>query len=642
MDLQQSDEIYQNLKAYWRYDAFLEGQEQAIESVFKNKDTLVLLPTGGGKSLCYQVPATVLEGMALVLSPLVSLMQDQVQQLNERGISATFINSTLPPWETEQRLVNARNGMYDLLYCSPERLETALWKAELPNLNIDLVAVDEAHCISEWGHDFRPVYRKIHPALETLGDSARWIALTATATPEVRRDIIQNLQFNEPAIISKGFQRPNFKWWVLKGAQKDHNLLKSVKKAAAKGSGIVYGGTRRNCEQLANLISTRLGIKTAAYHAGMNASKRRSIQEQWTRGALPLVTATTAFGMGIDKADCRYVIHYEMPYSLEAYYQQAGRAGRDGNESYPLLLFKKPDVHRAAKRIKDAYPDREQLQNVYDAVCDALHLAVGVVEEEMREISISNLKKRTHLPANIIQASLKTLNRLGIIEGTESAIPQIGIRFIINPDHLGRLIKDEGNSRKAEFIDVLHRQFGREAFAATKYLELSYIVRKLDTDKNSLVKGLQVLQNHDHILRFESRGELPLVRLVGARVRTLSVSREKLEKHRDHLLEKLDSMIGYIETEGCREMYIRHYFGESHITPCGHCDNCLRKARTGNEAPSGKDMHALKSKLSEKTMSLDEMRRDLKWKSKRIKHVLSYLLREHKIVEEGGQYRWKG
>jgi ATP-dependent DNA helicase RecQ len=415
-----------------------------------------------------------------------------------------------------------------------------------------------------------------------------------------------------------------------------------VKKAASKGSGIVYGGTRRNCEQLAKKISAQLGIKTAAYHAGIDTSKRRSIQEQWTKGALPLVTATTAFGMGIDKADCRYVIHYEMPYSLEAYYQQAGRAGRDGNESYPLLLFKQPDVHRATKRIKDSYPEREQLQSVYDAVCDALHLAVGVAEEEMCEISISSLKKRTHLPANIIQASLKALNRLGIIEGTESVIPQIGIRFMINPDHLQGLIRVEGNGQKAEFLDVLHRQFGREAFANIKYLERDYIVRKLDTDKNRLIKGLQVLQDHDHILRFESRGDLPLIRLVKARVRTLSVSRGELEKQRDNLLEKLDSMIGYIETEVCREEYIRQYFGESHTNPCGHCDNCLRGTEAATEAPSGEDMRALRDKLSEKRMSLDEIKRELNWKSKKIKYVLSYLLRENKIAEEGEKYRWVG
>jgi len=319
-----------NLEKYWGYKSFRPGQDEAIRSVLEGRDTLVLFPTGGGKSLCYQVPATLLDGLTVVISPLVALMQDQVQQLKERGISATFINSTLSSWEIEQRLVNARNGMYKLLYCAPERLKTELWEAELPGLNIDLVAIDEAHCISEWGHDFRPSYREIRSSLEPVADSIRWIALTATATPEVRSDIIENLEFENPKIISKGFDRPNLKWWVVAAEKKKQKLLQAVQKASPKGSGLIYGGTRRNCEELAELIEDQLGIGTRAYHAGIEQLKRSEIQEQWLSGELPLVVATNAFGMGIDKADCRYVIHYQMPYSLEAYYQEAGRAGRDG------------------------------------------------------------------------------------------------------------------------------------------------------------------------------------------------------------------------------------------------------------------------------------------------------------------------
>ncbi|MBN2732569.1 MAG: RecQ family ATP-dependent DNA helicase, partial [Balneolaceae bacterium] len=530
----------QNLQKYWGYDSFREGQDQAIQSVLDGNNTVVLFPTGGGKSLCYQVPATVFEGITLVISPLVALMQDQVQQLNERNVPATFINSTISSWEVEQRLVNARNGMYKLLYCAPERLKTALWEAELPNLNIDLVAIDEAHCISEWGHDFRPSYRDIRPSLESITDSVCWIALTATATPEVREDIITNLQFDDPVVVSKGFQRPNLKWWVLEGAQKDQNLMRSVKKASAEGAGIIYGGTRRNCERLADLIQKRLGVKTAAYHAGVESRDRKLIQENWISGKTPLVVATNAFGMGIDKADCRYVIHYEMPYSLEAYYQQAGRAGRDGVESYPLLLFKEADVHKAKRRIEDSYPNREQLQNVYDAICDNLNLAVGSLEEEMREVSIPAIKKRTHLSSSIVRASLKTLKHLGIIELADYVVPQVGVQFIVNPDYLREQIKSLKNSEKAEFLDTLYRQFGGEAFEDIKYLELDYLKRKLDVSKNGLIKGLQVLQNHDNVLRFEAIGELPLVRPVEERVSSLRLKKSELEDHRNSLLKKLD------------------------------------------------------------------------------------------------------
>lgn len=631
----------QNLGQYWGYDSFRKGQDEAIKSVLEGNDTLVLFPTGGGKSLCYQVPATVFEGLTLVISPLVALMQDQVQQLNERDIPATFINSTVSSWEVEQRLVNARNGMYKLIYCAPERLKTTLWEAELPNLNIDLVAIDEAHCISEWGHDFRPSYREIPKALESLPDSVSWLALTATATPEVREDIITNLQFEDPAIISKGFDRPNLKWWVLPGAKKDQNLFRSVNKASKEGAGIIYGGTRRNCERLADLIQKRLGVKTAVYHAGVESKKRRSVQDDWISGDTPLVVATNAFGMGIDKADCRYVIHYEMPYSLEAYYQQAGRAGRDGAESYPLLLFKEADAHRAKKRIEDSYPNREQLQNVYDAVCDSLNLAVGSDEEEMREVSILGIKKRTKLASNIIRAALKALKHLGIIDLAEYVVPQVGIHFIINPDYLRERINTENNSEKAEFLDMLYRQFGGEAFEDIKYLELDYITKKLNVTKNGLIKGLQVLQNHDNMLRYEAIGELPLVRPVEERVSSLRLKKSELEGHRNSLLNKLDRMMGYIQTEGCREVYIRTYFGEESATPCGHCDNCLNSADHSSDALTAEDMQSLKEIFVKGSLTFKEIQKHLQWEARKLKRYISYLMREDQITTEGKKYNWK-
>ncbi|MBE80621.1 MAG: RecQ family ATP-dependent DNA helicase, partial [Balneola sp.] len=365
-----------NLKKFWGFNGFRPGQDEVVKSVFDGKETLVLFPTGGGKSLCYQVPATVFEGMTLVISPLVALMQDQVQQLKSKGVSATFINSTIPSYEVEQRLVNARNGMYKLLYCAPERLKTSLWEAELPRLNIDLVAIDEAHCISEWGHDFRPSYRDIKTSLESIADQTRWIALTATATPEVQKDIVESLGYEAPNVISRGFSRPNLKWWVVKSPKKKQKLEESVQKGAQKGDGLIYGGTRKNCEHLADRFS-RLGIKTEAYHAGVESEKRKAIQQRWITGETPLVAATNAFGMGIDKPDCRYVIHEEMPYSLEAYYQEAGRAGRDGEESFPILLYRESDYYKADDRIDQSYPTLDELDHVYQILCDSFYLAVG-------------------------------------------------------------------------------------------------------------------------------------------------------------------------------------------------------------------------------------------------------------------------
>lgn len=635
------EQAQQNLQQFWGYDSLRPGQDKAIQSVLDGKDTVVLFPTGGGKSLCYQVPATVLEGLTLVISPLVALMQDQVQQLKGRGVSATFINSTLSSWEVEQRLVNARNGMYKLLYCAPERLKTTVWEAELPKLNIDLIAIDEAHCISEWGHDFRPSYRDIRSSLELIADSARWIALTATATPEVRRDIIANLEFDEPSVISKGFDRPNLKWWVVPAEKKREKLLKTVKKAFSKGPGLIYGGTRRNCEELSQVISDQLGIATDAYHAGVEQVERKEIQEQWLSGEVPLVVATNAFGMGIDKADCRYVIHYQMPYSLEAYYQEAGRAGRDGEESYPILLYKPSDAAVAEKRLKDSYPEKEQLQKVYDALCDTLNLAVNTEMDAAEEISIPALKKRAGLSFRVVKSSLNVLNQLGVIQLIDHLAPQIGLQFVAGEDYLRDKIKSLKNKQKSEFLDTLYRQFGPESFSEMKYLELDYLKRKLDVSENAVIKGLQVLHAHDHLLNYEALGELPLVRLIEERQATLPFGRQELEKHRNSLLKKLDYMKGYILTNTCREVYIRRYFGEEEVADCGHCDNCLKEKDNLSNGLNPEEIDHIREILRSGAKNMEEILKLTRWNRKQVKKSLSYLIRENKVASQSEKYVWK-
>jgi len=630
----------QNLHTIWGYDSFRAGQDEAIRSVLSREDTLVLFPTGGGKSLCYQVPATVFDGMTLVISPLVALMQDQVQQLNDRGIAATFINSTLSGWEVEQRLVNARNGMYKLIYCAPERLKTTLWKHELPELNIDLVAIDEAHCISEWGHDFRPSYREIRPSLEPVAERLTWIALTATATPEVREDIIQNLELDEPRVVSRGFERDNLKWWVIATEKKQTKLFQSVKRASKTGSGLIYGGTRRNCEVLSEAIRDRLGIHTEAYHAGIDAERRQEIQEAWISGDLPLVVATNAFGMGIDKSDCRYVIHYQMPYSLEAYYQEAGRAGRDGEESFPVLLFRPADAAEARQRLESSYPGKKELDTVYDTLCDELNLAVGSEMEEAQMISLQALGRRSKLPKRLIKSSLKVLDQMGIIQLIEHVKPQVGVRFVVSPDYIQDRVSNSENREKARFLDTLLRQFGSEAFSSVKYLELGYLKDKLETSRNGVIKGLNVLQNQDHLLVFEELGETPLVKLIDERVSRLPLDKKELDRYRDTLFVKLDRMLGYIKTDNCREVYIRTYFGEKNPKPCGHCDNCLdHRQSPGNQLESG-ELDYLKNLLTGRAKDIGEIQNETGWNRQKIRYSLSYLMREEKVSEKNDKYYW--
>ncbi|MDX1636989.1 MAG: RecQ family ATP-dependent DNA helicase [Balneolaceae bacterium] len=639
-----SDNVFEqagiNLRKFWGFDSFRPGQDKAIRTVLEGTHTLVLFPTGGGKSLCYQVPATVVDGLTLVISPLVSLMQDQVQQLNDRGISATFVNSTLSSWEVEQRFVNARNGMYKLFYCSPERLKTDLFQAELENLDLRLVAVDEAHCISQWGHDFRPSYREIRPSLEPVSGKITWIALTATATPEVRDDIIDNLELDDPAIISKGFARTNLNWWVTHTRKKEEKLLEAVKKASSRGSGLIYGGTRYNCEHLSKLISGKLGIKTAPYHAGFEDAERRWVQEQWISGQIPLVVATNAFGMGIDKADCRYVIHYEMPYSLEAYYQEAGRAGRDGKKSYPILIYQEADATKAENRLKDSYPARPQLQKVYDVLCDELDLAVGSEMDSAEQVSLPALEKRSNLSRKVVHSGLNVLSQLGVIQLMEHIAPQVALQFVASEQRILDLINRWSNKRKAAFLDTIFRQFGAEAFTNRKYLELDYLERKLDLSRNQVLKGLQVLQNHDQVIQFESIGEMPLVLLNEERVSTLPFTREELEGHRNNLLKKLDYVKGYVETTGCREVYIRHYFGEEDLTPCGHCDNCLKS--TEKPGITDNDLQTVKELLVvEDGVPFEQIAHATGTSRSELKRVLSFLVREDKVETRNDKFYWK-
>lgn len=627
-DLYQKSE--KNLKRYWGFDAFRSGQDAAVKSVMDNKDTLVLFPTGGGKSLCYQVPATVFEGLTLVISPLVALMQDQVQQLNSRGISATFINSTISGLEVEQRLVNARNGMYKLLYCAPERLNTILFQSELLNLNIELVAIDEAHCISEWGHEFRPAYREIKSALANLPATTRWLALTATATPEVRKDILETLAFDEPNVISQGFERPNLKWWIIHTAKKREKLINAVKKASKRGDGLMYGGTRKNCENWARFF-TNNGIKAEAYHAGINSNSRKTIQENWINGTTPLIVATNAFGMGIDKPNCVYVIHEEMPYSIEAYYQEAGRAGRDGRESYPILFYQPSDYVKARTRLEQSYPDRKQFEAVYQALCDSFNLAVGAVMEEPQEVDIKNVALRAKQSPAVCRSVIRLLTQFGIIAYEELLKPAFSIQFVQSQNLVAQFKERSTNSEKAEFVDKLERLLGSFAFIDKVEIEEEALIEKMGVRRNGLVKALNVLMQNDHLLHYTALKERSIARVLEARSSTLPISKGEVENHRNRLIKKLDIMNQFVNSSTCREVYLKNYFGDTDTTPCGHCDNC--------EGATANKMSALTSEVLNNAIALlkkgdqtsQTLQKQLQIDRRMIQLLLRNLLSEGKI-----------
>ncbi len=626
------DAALESLKRHWGFDAFRPGQDDVVKAVLDGKEVLVLFPTGGGKSLCFQVPATVLPGLTLVISPLVALMQDQVDGLIRMGISATFINSTLSQREVEQRLINARNGMYKLLYCAPERLETPLFIRNAPALNISLVAIDEAHCISEWGHEFRPPYRRIRPNLQPLIPHAKWMALTATATPLVKDDILNSLEFKDPVVVAKGFGRPNLKWWVDETEQKMDRLLLMVRKST--GSGLVYAGTRRGCTDIASEIR-KLGIACEPYHAGLPSDERKRIQQNWISGKLPVVVATNAFGMGIDKPDCRWVIHYEMPGSVEAYYQEAGRAGRDGAISYPTLLVKRSDATQARSRIKQGYPSKADLQTVYDVTADTLNLAIGSDQEDPGYVSVEAVAKRGKIPLRTVALCWQSLQQFGIIEAAQPDKPQIGIHFHIGLDGLRAWIDQQPNARKKEFVDTLFRTVGPESLDAISWREEAWMLEKTGLTHNALIKSLRVLES-DGILNHEQSDGLWSILLVNPRMKQLPLTPEDVERHRDRLLEKLRFMESYVNTRSCRTAYIRRYFGETSVPDkCGFCDRCL--AASEDTAIDAKLVNKLLDSLK-KPQTLAQLEHDLGISRKLLKNVLSLMQRENKIKAVDGRF----
>ena len=631
------------MQKYWGYDDFRPGQDTVIQSVFDGKDTLVLFPTGGGKSLCYQVPSMVMEGLTIVISPLVALMQDQVEQLQKRGIRATFINSTIPGYEVEQRLVNARNGMYKMLYIAPERLATDRWKVEQQQLNISLIAIDEAHCISEWGHNFRPSYRKIKEEFGDLPEDVRWMALTATATPEVREDLVENLEFDDPTIVTGSFERPNLQWWVTKTARQRDTLFKAVEKGAKLGSGIVYANTRRDCEKLAKGFNA-MGIRSAAYHAGMGNDERERVQQKWIDGSIPVVVATNAFGMGIDKADCRFVIHGTLPLSLEAYYQEAGRAGRDGEKSYPILIYKEGDKEVLKSRIERSYPDEQTLIKTYNALCDHLELAVGSEQESAESVDYGAIAKRADLKEMQVKASMEVLQRLEILEITELYKPKIGIRFVVSHELVREFI-NKAEAKKGDFLDRLYRQFGPGAFHQLHYLDEEYLVEKLDVTAHKLQKALDVFSRHDQLMQFRRVGDQPLVRLLESRAQRFRVDQKEAYHYRDVLLKKLEYMHQFAETNGCREKFLRAYFGETDADDCGHCDYCLSKMKRRDELKQD-ELDRVSGLLEEGSKSAGEIRQTTGWSPKKVDRVVRYLVQEeqaeHEVREGKAIYRLIG
>lgn len=626
----------QTLHRIWGYEDFRPGQDRAIEAVCKGEKTLCIFPTGAGKSLCYQVPAVSFEGLCLVISPLVALMEDQVKQLQSRGVSATFINSSLSFKEAEQRWVNARNGMYDLLYCAPERLATDRVQQELAHLPIWLIAIDEAHCISEWGHEFRPAYREIARYLVEHCPSAQWIALTATATPQVRKDICEVLAFDEPTEIALPFTRDNLKWWVLHTEQMVERMMSSIVKVRDEGDGLIYAGTRFNSEQWAKRLQDR-GITAAAYHAGISSEERSRIQQGWISGDIPWVAATNAFGMGIDKPNCRYVFHEGPPSSLEAYYQEAGRAGRDGHSSFPVLFYNAHHLQKAYEQLEDQYPSKEVLQRYYDWLCDALTLAVGSKMEEKVALPLDALVQRSGESAHRWRNLLDRFNQWGIIEARERRERALILQFRYPAETMSGIIDQIQDLDKQLLVDRIFRSYGLPSYherVVIPWSETQIWFKGLHAYEASMLESyLDILMQEDGWLRYEIVESEYQIFLTDARQKTIPLDFSWLKTREKHAREKLNWMALYAETKLCRELFLRNYFGEDAHTPCGHCDNCEALSRANESIASLSDVQFVMDIIEQGRINYSALRKRIEWPKDKLDDAIRWLL-HHRMIEE--------
>jgi ATP-dependent DNA helicase RecQ len=564
------------LTRYWGYSVFRPLQEEIIQSVASGKDTLGLMPTGGGKSITFQVFSLSKPGICLVVTPLISLMKDQVENLNKKGIKALAIHSGLSPQEIKLAFDKASWGDYKFLYLSPERINTERFRDKLANMQVNLITVDEAHCISQWGHDFRPSYRKINELRELL-PGVPVLALTATATREVVKDIQQQLGFSEENVLRKSFFRENLVYIVREREDKLQYLLQSVQKV--KGTGIVYVRSRKMTREISEFLQKNK-ISADYYHAGLGGPSREKRQDDWKSGKTRVIVATNAFGMGIDKANVRFVIHFGPADSPEAYFQEAGRAGRDGNKAYAVLIYGKSDVLTLKKNVEKSFPEIDTIKKVYQAICNMLQIATGFGKNQTLDFNIGEFASNYKIQIATAFNSIKILQREGYLELTEESDNQSRIFFLVSRDDLYKF--QVANSSFDGFIKLLLRSYSG---LFTDYVQINeeLLAKRANITLEVVYRFLNHLSSNK-IVHYIPRKRTPYIFFPKERIDIvrLKISKEHYADRKHDYQVRVEAMINYSTQKlKCRSQVLLQYFGEKEAVRCGKCDVCLERNDLG-------------------------------------------------------------
>ncbi len=627
------------LHHYWGHAAFRPLQDDIINSVLDGKDTLALLPTGGGKSICFQVPALMKDGICLVISPLIALMKDQVENLNKRGIKAKAIYSGMSYREINLTLDNCIHGDFKFLYLSPERLKSDLVRERISQMNVNLLAIDEAHCISQWGYDFRPEYLQI-AEIRTVIKNVPILALTATATPDVIKDIQVQLKFPHQNVFIKSFERSNIAYVVNTVENKNQRLIQIISKV--KGTVLVYVRNRRKTQDLAQLLLHN-GERVDYYHAGLPHHIRIKKQDDWIQNKIRVMVCTNAFGMGIDKPDVRLVVHYEIPESLESYYQEAGRAGRDEQKSYCVLLFNHADELEAQQRLEISFPDEAEIRRVYQALSNYYAVPVGADINRSFDFDIADFCKKFNLEATVVYPSLKILKQCDLIMMSENFYEPSKIKFLLNNEQLYKFQVEHPSYD--DFVKLLLRSYGG-VFDQYIIINEKLLAQRITQDVsivNQFLNKLNTLQ----VIDYQKQKDTPQITFTSQRidVAQISFSKALLKKRKEISTSKLNAMLAYANNSiVCRSKKLLTYFDEFGGTDCGVCDVCLERRKLGmNDDEFEGIMDRIKTIVVLKHTSLNELIILLKGiKEENILEAVRYLLDNDKLqYNSAQQLEWR-